>query len=423
MKTNVSHILRIVRFGWKNLWLHKLRSLLTMLGIVFGVASVIAMLAIGEGASFEAREKIKELGSHNIIIRSVKPPREARSQDVSRLAVYGLTPSDFRRIRSIPSVERIVSTWETKEEIWHLENSTSGRIVGTVPEYGEVTNLWVTEGRFLSEIDRNRPVVLIGASIRKALFPVENPIGKKIKVRGSYFTVVGVVKEKVFSGATGTFEAEDINFDVYLPLTTSRAFFGEFEVKGRGFMSAERNWVRFHRFIVNVEDENKIIITSSLVSQILASTHGKPDHEILVPLELLKQAEHTKRIFNIVLGSIAAISLIVGGIGIMNIMLATVTERTREIGIRRALGARRRDIIYQFIAETVILSSTGGVVGVISGMVVPKLVTRFAEMTTLITSWSVLLAFFISVAIGITFGIYPARKAALLKPIEALRYE
>ena len=188
-------------------------------------------------------------------------------------------------------------------------------------------------------------------------------------------------------------------------------------------MSAERNWVRFHRFIVNVEDENKIIITSSLVSQILASTHEKPDHEILVPLELLKQAEHTKRIFNIVLGSIAAISLIVGGIGIMNIMLATVTERTREIGIRRALGARRRDIIYQFIAETVILSSTGGVVGVISGMVVPKFVTRFAEMTTLITSWSVLLAFFISVAIGITFGIYPARKAAFLKPIEALRHE
>ncbi len=423
MKINISHILRIVRFGWKNLWLHKLRSLLTMLGIVFGVASVIAMLAIGEGASFEAREKIKELGSHNIIIRTVKPPREARSQDVSRLAVYGLTPSDFRKIRSIPSVEGIVSTWETKVQIWHLENSTPGRMVGTVPEYAEVANLKVTAGRFLSDRDRNRPVVLIGASIRKALFPTEDPIGKTIKVRGGYFTIVGLVEEKVFSEATGTFEAEDINFDVYLPLSTCRAFFGEYEVKGRHFWSAERNWVKFHRFIVNVKDTNKILATSSLISQILASTHKRPDHEILVPLELLQQAEHTRKIFNIVLGSIAAISLVVGGIGIMNIMLATVTERTREIGVRRALGAKRRDIIYQFLSETVILSSTGGIVGVILGIVVPTFVTKFADMTTLITLWSVLLAFFVSVAVGITFGIYPARKAAFLNPIEALRYE
>ncbi len=231
MKINLSHIFRIVRFGWKNLWLHKLRSFLTMLGIVFGVASVIAMLAIGEGASFEAREKIKELGSHNIIIRSVKPPPEAKSQSMLRLDVYGLTPADLRKIRTIPSVEKIVPTWETRREIWHLDKNTPGRVVGTVPEYAEVSNLGVREGRFLSDIDTNKPVVVIGASIKKALFRTEDPVGKRIKVKGSYFTIVGVVEEKALSGATGTFEAEDINFDIYLPLTTSRDFFGEYDVK------------------------------------------------------------------------------------------------------------------------------------------------------------------------------------------------
>ncbi len=423
MKTNILHVIRIVKFGGKNLWLHKLRSLLTMLGIVFGVASVIAMLAIGEGASFEAREKIKELGSNNIIIRSVKPSQEATSQNNSFLDVYGLMPSDFRRIASIPSIETIISTWEIKEEVWYLNKSTQGRVVGTTPDYAEATSMRVEDGgRFINEVDMNtsKSVVVIGSSIKNILFPTSNPIGKEIKIKSNYFTVIGLVKPKVFSKGTGSFEADDINFDIYLPLNTARAYFGEFEVNRN---TGENSWVKFHRFIVNVKDTNKIMATSALIDQILESTHKKPDYEILVPLELLKQAEHTKRIFSIVLGSIAAISLIVGGIGIMNIMLATVTERTREIGIRRALGAKQRDIIYQFVTEAVILSATGGFIGVVFGVVIPAIVSKFTDMVTIITLWSVLLAFIISVAVGITFGIYPARKAALLDPIEALRYE
>jgi len=423
MKINVLHITRIIRFGAKNLWLHKLRSFLTMLGIVFGVASVIAMLAIGEGASFEAREKIKELGSDNIIIRSVKPPREATTQTTSFLDVYGLVPADFTKISSIPSVEIIVPTWETKEEIWHLAKSTPGRIVGTVPDYAETTNIRVKDGgRFINEVDMDmgKSVVVIGSSIKNILFPAADPIGEKIKIKSNYFTIIGVVESKVFSQGTGTFEAEDINFDVYIPFSTARAYFGEFDIKMR---TRQASWVKFHRFVVKVNDTHKIMPTSALINQILESTHKNSDYEILVPLELIQQEEHRKKIFSIVLGSIAAISLVVGGIGIMNIMLATVTERTKEIGIRRALGAKQRDIIYQFVTEAVILSATGGFIGVIVGIVIPAIVSKFTDMVTIITLWSVLLAFIISVAVGITFGIYPARKAALLDPIEALRYE
>ena len=423
MKINISHIIRIIRFGGKNLWLHKLRSFLTMLGIVFGVASVIAMLAIGEGASFEAKEIIKQLGSNNIIIRSVKPLSEATTQTTSFLDVYGLTPSDFRKISSIPSIENIVPTWEIKGDIWRLAKSTPGRVVGTTPNYAETTNMKVeNSGRFFNEVDMDmsKSVVVVGSSIRNILFPGVDPIGEKIKIKSNYFNIIGVVKAKVFSKGTGSFEAEDINFDVYLPLSTARVYFGEFDVKLR---TREASWVRFHRFVAKIKDTNKIMSTSALINQILESTHKNPDYEILVPLELLRQAEHTKRIFSIVLGSIAAISLIVGGIGIMNIMLATVTERTREIGIRRALGAKRRDIIYQFVTEAVILSASGGFIGVVLGIIIPKVVSKFAGMATIVTLWSVLLAFFISVAVGLTFGIYPARKAALLDPIEALRYE
>jgi putative ABC transport system permease protein len=428
MKGKIYFILRVIKIGIKNITLHKLRSLLTILGVVFGVASVIAMLAIGEGASYEAREKIKELGSQNIIIRSVQPPETRATQEATTMiGVYGLVEKDYEMIKTIPSVDLIVPTWEMKEEIRYMEKNVQGRIVCTYPEYKDVMNIGVEAGRFFTNVDMElfKPYAVIGYSIKKSLFPAEDPIGKTITIRNYNFKVIGIAKEKsLITGTTG-FVAEDVNFDIYIPFTTGRAYFGEFEITSKQgpIMRWQRNWVKYHRFIVRVNDTDKILTTSGIIESILKTNHKKDDYEFLVPLQLLLQAEHTKRIFNIVLGSIAAISLIVGGIGIMNIMLATVTERTREIGIRRAVGAKRKDIISQFLLETVILSSTGGFMGIILGILIPKLVTKFAGMTTVITWWSIVLSFSISVGVGITFGIYPARKAAYLDPIQALRYE
>ena len=428
MKVKLYHIFRILKLGFKNLLLHKLRSSLTILGIVFGVASVIAMLSIGEGASYEAREKIKQLGSNNIIIRSFNPPSSIKSsQSTSFIGLYGLKFKDLQEIKVIPSIKSIVPTWECKEEVWSEKGSTTGRIVATYPSFLNIMNLEVEEGRFFTEIETecSKNVAVIGYSIKKVLFPLKNPIGKNIKIRNYYFTVVGVVKEKAVNLSGTGFESEDINFDIYIPFTTGRIYFGKYEIANRrGFIWRwERNFVEYHRFIVNITETSKILTVASYIEKVLSRNHKNKDYEILIPLQLLQQAEHTKRIFNIVLGSIAAISLIVGGIGIMNIMLATVTERTREIGIRRAVGAKKVDIVRQFISESVILSATGGFIGILLGILIPSLVTKFSGMKTIVTFWSVLLSFTISVAVGVTFGIYPARKAAELDPIQALRYE
>ena len=427
MKINLTHLLRIIRYGWKNIWLYKLRSLLTVLGIVFGVASVIAMLAIGEGASYEARKMIESLGSNNIIIKSLKPPSDAKTQQPSNLGVYGLTDRDLRKLKTIPSVVQIIPAWEMQEDVWYYDKNISAKVVGTLPEYKDVMNLSIKTGRYFDDVElqKSEPVAIIGSTVRTSLFPVEDPIGKTIKIKSSYFRIIGIAGEKIFAGASESFMAEDTNIAVYIPLTTTKLFFGEYEVKKTtgGAGSWERNWVQYHRFILQISGTDKILVSASLVNDILNQTHKKQDYQIIVPLELLRQAERTKRIFNIVLGSIAAISLIVGGIGIMNIMLAVVTERTREIGIRRAVGAKKRDIINQFLTETVILSGSGGIIGIVLGILIPRIVTKFAGMITLITPWSILLSFTISVAIGITFGLYPARKAANLDPIQALRYE
>jgi putative ABC transport system permease protein len=422
---------RAFRLGLKSPWLHRLRSLLTVLGIVFGVCSVIAMLAIGEGASYEAQQQIKNLGSQNIILRSVKPPEEQKVSDKSQegyVLQYGLTYTDLRRIKStIPGVAIIVPGRIMHEYVWNVSRRVDCEVMGTVPWYPEMRHHRLASGRFFShlEMEAKANVCVLAAEIVPTLFPFDAPVGRDVRIGNGYYRVVGVMEPRVRSAATAEADtdtgASSLN-RIFIPLETAKTRYGEVLAKERqGSFTAER--VALHEATVSVDALEQVLPVAGAIETVMARNHKKRDYAIVVPLEKLRQAERTKQIFNIVLGSIAAISLLVGGIGIMNIMLASVTERTREIGIRRALGARRRDIIVQFLVETVILSGSGGVIGVALGLTIPFLVSHFAGMKTIVTLWSPLVAFGISALVGVIFGLYPALRAARMDPVEALRHE
>jgi putative ABC transport system permease protein len=419
-------ISRIISLGAKSLWMHKLRSVLTALGIIFGVSSVIAMLAIGEGASKDAQERIARLGSRNIIIKTVKPP-QSQSNDGTQetLLEYGLRYSDAQRFRqTIPDVEIVVPLRRNSAQSSYLNKRVSVEIVGTVSWYTEMSPLNIIAGRFLTEIDveHSQPVCVIDDGVVDKLFGFDDPLEQNLKIDGSYYRVVGIARK---SEASDDDQSGGGGFagSVYIPITTSKARFGETEVQIGGTSGLSGEKVELQEITVTVNSIEDVLPVRAMVGDLLARFHKKEDYRIIVPLELLREAEETKRIFNIVLGSIAAISLIVGGIGIMNIMLATVSERTREIGIRRALGARKHDIVVQFLSETVMLTLTGGLLGLILGLVIPLVVTHFGNMPTVIKPGSLPLAFGISAIIGITFGIYPAYRAANMDPIESLRHE
>lgn len=420
-------IKRTVLLGVKSLWLHKLRASLTVLGIVFGVCSVIIMLAIGEGASYEAQEEIKRLGSTNIIMRSVKPP-EATEQQTGRMSLptYGLTYTDAERItNTLPSVRVTVPVRTLRKKVRRADKSSDAELLGTVPWYPKIMNRKIARGRFLVSADMQfgATVCVLATEIADTLFPVDDPIGQTIYVEGQYYRIVGIMAPRISHSkktSNGTSQGKEVG--IYIPLTTARKRFGEILIeRSSGSFQAER--VELHEITARVTGIDEVLPTADALRTILQQGHKKQDYELIVPLERLELAKKVKRTFNLVLGSIAAISLIVGGIGIMNIMLATITERTREIGIRRALGAKRKHIVIQFLSETVLLSVTGGVIGVIFGVLVPFVVEHFSKMKTIITPWSLIVSFSISVAIGIIFGIYPAHRAASMNPIEALRHE
>ena len=427
---SVARLRRAVRLGIKSLWLHRLRSLLTVLGIVFGVCSVIAMLAIGEGASYEAQEQIKSLGSQNIILQSKKPTDNQTSPGGSQSFVlaYGLTYADMNRIQhTIPGVTVVLPARVMREFVWNITRRVDCEVCGTVPWYPEMRNHRVALGRFFTENDMEErsSVCVLGAEMAPILFPFDSPLGKHVRVGSSYYQVIGVMEPQakaIQSEASAGGAAKSAANRMFIPIETARVRYGELLVKQRaGSYEAER--VQLHEATVKVAALEDVPSVAEAVKAVLERNHKKTDYDIVVPLELLKQAERTKQIFNIVLGSIAAISLLVGGIGIMNIMLASVTERTREIGIRRALGARRRDIIIQFLVETVMLSGAGGIMGVLLGVTIPFVVSHFAGMRTIVTLWSPILAFTISALVGVVFGIYPAMRAAQMDPVEALRHE
>jgi ABC-type lipoprotein export system ATPase subunit/ABC-type antimicrobial peptide transport system permease subunit len=424
--------LRTMQIGAKSLLLHKLRSVLTMLGIIFGVCSVIAMLAIGEGASYEAQEKIKKMGSANIIIRAVKPPEDtkAASSSSGRGSVidYGLTYKDASRIQStIPGIRHVLPMRLIRENVRFFRNEVPGQIIGTHPVYKDISGLDTLRGRFLTETDdlHQNNTCAISSGLARRLFPYQDPLDQEVKIGAHYYQVVGLVRETSTEEKrpqSGDVTSQPLDNNVYISLSAARSRFGETLIR-RSAGSQEQERVQLHQITVQFADTSSVETAVPQIEALLTKFHTKRDFELIVPLQLLRQAEETKRIFNIVLGSIAAISLLVGGIGIMNIMLATVTERTREIGVRRALGAKQKDITSQFLVEAMVLAIGGGLIGVALGVLTPFIVSQLTNMRTIVTPVSVLLAFSTSGAVGIIFGWYPALRAAKLDPIEALRHE
>ncbi len=416
---------RTFRLGVKSLMLHKLRSMLTTLGMLFGVSSVVAMLAIGEGASKEAQEQIKRLGSHNIILRSIKPPDDPVSNQETRVSTYGLTNNDFDRLSmTYPWAEDVVPMRILQQEVRFEDRAMNPRVISTVPNYLEATGRVIFEGRFLTQRDQEATsnVCVVGYEVARQLFPFKSPIDQQIKIGPDYFTVVGTLLPRVPIGDDQPAPGDDVTGEIFLPMSTGLRWFGDMQVKIRSG-SRDMEMVELHEIILKVNSGENVPVAASAAREMLKKYHNDQDYEVIVPLELLLREEETKRIFKIVLASIAGISLLVGGIGIMNVMLATVTERTREIGVRRALGAKKRHIVWQFLVETVVLSVGGGLLGIGLGLTIPKVVEYYTDMEPVVTPAAPTLAFCISVGVGLLFGLYPAWRAANMDPVEALRHE
>ncbi len=426
------------KLGLKSLFLQKLRSGLAALGIIIGTTAVIWLVAVGEGVSYQAQQQIKELGATNIIVRNVKPVSNDDS-DNGRVQRFGLLRSDFARMLTIPTVKRAVPMRELKRDVRVGDRKTDAKLVGCTSEYLELNRLAIGRGRWFNALDDGENVAVLASETAKVLFPYENAIGKTMWLGSDLYTVIGQTRPRNASASIGgSLEAREYNMDVYIPLGTVRKRVGDMIMERKpGSFTGEI--VELSQITIAVDSVDDVDVTASVIQTQLERFHEKEDYAVIVPKELLAQAERTKAMFNGLLVLIAGISLLVGGIGIMNIMLATVTERTREIGVRRALGARRTHIVQQFLTETTVLTATGGFVGVLLGVCIgpivrfsrylinvysPEMLPTFAQtLEPRVALWSVLLALCISIGVGLLFGVYPARQAAFMDPIEALRHE
>lgn len=423
----IERILEIFVLGLKNLLRNKLRSFLTMLGMIFGVGSVIAMLSVGAGARHQILSQIQELGIRNIIINSVAPPEETKGDaEVEDMNRYGLTFKDAEYIRdTLPTVSKILRVNLVKKRTWYGSQRLDASILGVHPEHLDLFNLRVARGRPFTPIDSATAakVCILRKGCIRQLSLVEDPLGMSLRIGGHPFEVIGILEDESFKSHTRKALAlNDRSYEVYIPYSTSMRVFGTITYL-RKSGSKEYTEVELDQLIVQVGEMGHVFPTAQMIASLLKNFHDKKDFEIVVPLELLQQSERTQKVFNIVMVLIAGISLIVGGIGIANIMLATITERTKEIGIRRALGARRRDIMIQFLTETVAIAALGGLLGCLLGIGGIMGIVRFTEWEALIAPHYILVSLLISCTVGIVFGIFPARRASFMDPITALRHE
>ena len=432
---------RVFQISFDSLSAHKLRTFLTMLGVIMGVAAVISMLSIGEGAKREALEQISILGINNIIIKA-RIPEETPGTPQALGRSPGLSLEDGRNIALFSElVSNVVpQRYEPISSISYGGNEAAVRVVATVPTFLYSSSIDVETGRFITPRDNAEfsQVCVLGAKAKRELFAFENPIGRGVRIGDLDFSVVGVMADKYIGrGKVEGLELKNFNEDVYIPFRTAVKKFDRVLAQGErisfwrhGMSGSESeeaqayNTPEIDQLTVTVPDLDYIPAVTSLIEQILKRRHGGvSDYEIVVPESLLRQSQKTQQIFNIVMGAIAGLSLLVGGIGIMNIMLATVLERTREIGVRRAVGARQGDILRQFLLEAVVICLIGCATGLAVGYVISRAITFYAGWPTIVSAYSIILAVGVSTAVGIVFGIYPARKAARLDVIDSLRYE
>ncbi len=405
-----------------------------MLGIIFGVGSVISMLSIGEGARTETLEQIELLGSNNIIIRSEKVNTKNKK---ANSFTPGLNLNDLKAIKEIsPFIYSLTPQREAKENVMFKSNIIESNIIGTLVNYPNTFNSKISEGNFFtkSHVQKYSNVCVIGYDIKKELFKYKSPINEKIKIGDLWFTIIGVIsaKKSITSNNSST-SFRNFNLDVYIPFTTMAykmdRYIDPSERKQTSWRDAARianaiDRKSIDQLTIKVTGDDKMLEVAYLINKILKRKHfGVEDYKIIIPEEIMAQKQKTQKIFNVVMGAIAGISLLVGGIGIMNIMLANIMERTREIGIRRAVGATKQDILHQFIFEALTISFVGGILGIITGYILTAIISNYADWRTIITPFSIVLAFFVSVIVGFVFGSYPAKKAAEKDPIESLRYE